>query len=454
MKPFLIQSLRFPILAVVLLFQMMGFQLYGDIKLTEVKRFNSSSLGWKENQDITEEFQKLISGIKPMSPDVPLNIYLKLEHRFRISGSHQLPDNFFLSATKGAGLDVTDAVKPKTNRALFELGNFNVLENLTIHFLNTPPLGPTGEKHEVHFTRRIGIQGNGKKALRILDCRLIGSINHHLRLTNCSDIQVTGAHIAGGHWSILLTNCNYLVFRRCLIEKCQGDGIKTGGGAGGAVRNVLVKECVFQDNLRDGIDTTGGFNHSFIRKSIFRRLGVSGLDLKSHYESRTGNIDELAPENVGIQVEDCLFHDMPNALVITTLDAGRRKGPEHALLNAKNMKKYAAHDIQVRDCIVGYAEKPLRPAKEGGYGVNYPSINGEHMRFILFKDAYDVRYSNIRLSGERIYPVHISSIGGSNHLTQEAADAIHPTISGTLSKEPAPPIKPGQTDIPFPIGPQ
>ena len=449
MKPLLIQSLRFPILAVVLLFQTDQNQLYSKSPTTNFKLHRSSDLGWKKNQDITEPFQKLVADKKLKSGDE-----LRLEQKFRISGSHSLPDNFKLSAIKGADLNVIDAAKPTSSRALFELGNNCSIENLTINYLNTPPLGPTGEKHEVHFTRRLGIQAKGKKNLRIKNCRLVGSIGHHLRLTQCSNIEVTGTHVAGGHWSILLTNCDQLVFRNCLIEKCQGDGIKTGGGAGGAVRNVLVENCVFQDNLRDGIDTTGGFNHSIIRKSIFRRLGVSGLDLKSHYESRTGNIDDLAPENVGILVEDCLFHDMPNALVITTLDAGRRKGPEHALLNAKNMKKYAAHDIEVRDCIVGHAEKPLRPAKEGGYGVNYPSNKGEHMRLILFKDAYDVRYSNIRLSGERINPIQIGSIGGSNHLTQEAANAIKPTISGTISKEPAPPIKPGQTDIPFPIGPQ
>ena len=419
------------------------------VSASHAKVHLSTDYGWKAGQDISDPLQKLLADGKFQSGDE-----LRLAHKYKIAGSHQLPDNFTLSATKGAGLDVTDAVKSKTNRALLEIGNHNTLKNLTIDFLNTPPLGPTGEKHEVHFTRRLGIQGKGKKGLRIEDCRLIGSIGHHLRLTQCSDIQVIGTHVAGGHWSILLTNCDQLVFRRCLIEKCQGDGIKTGGGAGGAVRNVLVENCVFQDNLRDGIDTTGGFNHSIIRNCIFRRLKVSGLDLKSHYESRTGNIKELAPENIGIRVEKCLFLDMPNALVITTLDGGRRKGPGHALLNASNMKEYAAHDIEVADCIVGHAEKPLRKAKEGGYGVNYPSAEDEHMRLILFKDAYDVRYSNIRFSGERIRPVQIGSIGGSNHLTQEAADAIEPTISGTLSKEPAPMYEAGQTDIPFKVGPK
>lgn len=156
---------------------------------------------------------------------------------------------------------------------------------------------------------------------------MVGSINHHIKLIQCSDLKVIGCHIAGGHWSVFLSAVDGLVFRRCLIEKCQGDGIKTGDGSKGIVRNVVVEDCVFQDNLRDGIDTTGGFNKALIRNCIFRRLGTAGLDLKSHYELKTGRIEDHAPENVGIVVENCLFHDMPNAVILTTLDCGRRDGP-------------------------------------------------------------------------------------------------------------------------------
>lgn len=218
------------------------------------------------------------------------------------------------------------------------------------------------------------------------------------------------------------------------------------------MRKVLVENCVFQDNGRDGIDTTGGFNNSFVRNCVFRRLGVSGLDLKSHYESRTGRIEELAPENIGILVEKCLFHDMPNALVITTLDCGRRTGNE--LLNSANMKKYAPHDIDINHCVFGHVEKPLRTAHQGGYGVNYPDDRGEHMRMILVKDAYDIRYKDARIFGDRVTPVHISSIGGSRHLSKEAAEGIIPGITGNVLDEPAKPVKAGVTKVPFACGPQ
>ena len=126
----------------------------------------------------------------------------------------------------------------------------------------------------MNFTKRLGIQARGKHHLLIENCRLVGSIGHHLKLMDCSKPKIIGCHIAGGHWSVYLIGITDPVFRRCLIEKCQGDAIKTGGGSSGVVRGALVEDCVFQDNLRDGIDTTGGFNDSVVRNSIFRRLGV------------------------------------------------------------------------------------------------------------------------------------------------------------------------------------
>ena len=413
------------------------------------KVHHSSDFGWTANRDVTGGFADLLE-----SGRLKAGEELVLDHRYRIRGSHTLPDRFTLSAVDGAGLDVTDAAKPTSGRPLLDLGNHNTLRNLTIAYLNTPELGPTGEKHGVNFTRRLGIQASGKHTLRIENCRLTGSIGHHLRLTDCRNVEVAGCHIAGGHWSVYLVGVSDLVFRRCLIEKCQGDAIKTGGGSTGAVRKVLVEHCVFQDNLRDGIDTTGGFNDAVVRHCIFRRLGTSGMDIKSHYESRTGRIADLAPENIGIRVEKCVFHDMPNAIVLTTLDCGRRKGPGHELLTAANMRQYAPHDIAVNDCVVGYAETPLRSTREGGYGVNYPSDEGEHMRMIFLKDAYGIRYRNARLCGDRVRPVYVRSIGGSRHLSKEAARAIEPTVTGNVIGEQAPPIQPGVTEPPFACGPR
>ena len=409
----------------------------------------SSDFGWEADQDVSEVFDDLLENGKLQPGDE-----LVLDQTYRISGNHALPDNITLSAVEGAGFDVTDAVEPKNNRPLLELGDNTTLRNLTITYLNTPELGPTGEKRGVTFTRRKGIYARGKSNLRIENCRLTGSIGNHLKLIDCRNVEVIGSHIAGGHWTVHLVGVRDIVFRRCLIEKCQGDAIKTGGGSkrsGGATREVLVENCVFQDNLRDGIDTTGGFNDSVVRNCIFRRMGVSGMDIKSHYESRTGDLSDLAPENIGIRVEECLFHDMANAVVLTTSDRGYRKGPGNELLTAENVEEYVPHDIEIVECVVGHAEKPLRPRGKGGYGVDYPSEEGEHMRMIFLKDAHSVRYLNVRLSGERIRPVLVRP---GRSLCKGASEALDRTVTGNVLDEPAPPIKPGVTEVAFDCGPQ
>ena len=60
------------------------------------------------------------------------------------------------------------------------------------------------------------------------------------------------------------------------------------------------------------------------------------------------------------------------------------------------------------------------------------------MRMILPKDAYSIRYRDARLSDERIKPVQIGSIGGSRHLSEEAAQTLERTVTGNIVEEPAP----------------
>ena len=64
---------------------------------------HSSEFGWSADQDVTEQFAALLESGK-LKP----NEELVLDHKYRIRGSHSLPDSFTLSAVKGAGFDVTD----------------------------------------------------------------------------------------------------------------------------------------------------------------------------------------------------------------------------------------------------------------------------------------------------------------------------------------------------------
>jgi len=398
------------------------------------KTVHSSDLGWKEGEDITTKFKSLLGtqGVKAGDEFI-------LDHTYRVGGTHKLPDDFTLSAKKGAGFEVTDA---KTNgKPLLELGNKTTLNNLTITYLNTPELGVRTHKRGVDFLDKRGITVSGKSDILIKNCRLEGMISNHISIRNCKQPKVIGCHIIGGFWAVTGSGKD-LVFKECFFEKSCCDGFK--GGADG----ILFENCVFQHS-RDGIDTTGGLNDAVVRNCIFRRLWVSGLDLKSHY-SRAGDLGR--PENVGILIEKCLFSDVPNAVVLTTLDDRRRKGGED-LLTAANMKKYAPHDIDINDCVFGHVEKPLLPSKKGGYGVDYPK-EGEHMRLILLKDAYDIRYKDARIFGDRIMPVYIHTIGGGKALSKEAADSIDRKATGNILKEPATPPKPGDTTVPFACGPQ
>jgi len=397
---------------------------------------HSADLGWEPMQNVSEAFAKLLKEgvLKP-------GVDLRLDQMYRISGSYVLPDNVTISAVKGGGFHIIDA---KENSApLFKIGNGNVLNNVIFHYVNTPELGGRGIKHGVDFFDKQSLWASDKQDILIKNCRLEGMIAIHIRLDRCKRVRLIGCHIIGGFWAVSPDVTDFVV-RRCLFEKACCDGMKV------SLRRALVEDCVFQ-NSRDGIDSTGGLNDTIIRNSIFRRLHVSGLDIKSHYSSKEG----LKPENVNILVEECQFYDLPNAFVFTTEDYGlAKRGPEHALLTADNVKTYAPHDIDINNCLIGHSEKPLLTSHQGGYGVDYPTNEGEYMRIFLLKDAYSIRYRDLRISGDRIKEAYIRSMGGTTHLSAEAGKALDHSLTGNVLDKPAPPIKPGQTQAPFSCGPQ
>lgn len=154
-----------------------------------------------------------------------------------------------------------------------------------------------------------------------------------------------------------------------------------------------------------------------------------------------------------IRIENCQFYDMPNGITLTTIDGGRRRGPGQELITPANIKECAPHNIDVINCVFGHVETPLRPRKQRGFGVDYPK-KGEHMRMFLIKDAYDIRYKDIRFLGQRIRPYHIGSIGGSKDLSREAAQAFKRTVTGNILPAQATSVLPGATKPPFLCGPR
>ena len=421
------------ITAVLLLCVLFALPLQAEV-------YHSSDFGWEADQDVSEEFAGLFKSGKLGKGDE-----FVLEHTYRVSGSYELPEDFTLSAVKGAGFEVTD-VKQGNYHPFLVLNDGNTVRNLTINYLNTPHLDDprSGITHGEDFIDKAGISASGKKNLRLENLHLEGSIAHHVRLNDrCEKPEFIGCHMVGGFWTVVLS-AEDAVFRRCIFEKSHGDGIKTGWA-----KRPLVENCLFQDCGRDGIDTTGGWDESIVRDSIFRRLGVSGLDLKSHYNKKS---DLDSPENVGILIENCTFLDMPNAVVFTTLDAGLKAQGEY-FLNAENAEKYVPHDVDINNCTIGHVETPKVKEKKGGWGVNYPTQAGEYMRLLLVKDAHSIRYRNIRFQGERIMPVYFHSGGGTRYLSEEAASVVNYGVHGTIAG-PAPTAKPGVKEAPFACGPQ
>jgi hypothetical protein len=391
----------------------------------------STDLGWKAGQDVTTSVTAHLKDGTFKTGDE-----LVLVHVFRIGGTHQLPDDFVLRAEKGGGFDVIDAT-PDNNAHFLRLGNRNTLSNLILRYLNTPKPGPgagTNPTRGVHFHPKTGIYAKGKCDIRIERCRLEGSLSHHLRLSDCPGPSMTGCHLIGGFWTVYLEGgVTDALFRECLIEKCQGDAIKTGRGGTFGVQRVRVERCVFQDCGRDGIDTTGGWKDCIVRETVFRRL-FSGMDIKSIYEKPS----DLSPDirNTGILVERCTFTDIANCITFSTLDRGLQRNKGAYFLDAERAKEYAPHDVDINDCI-------------------FERTGARNVRMLLLKGGHTIRYKNARFWGDRIGTVGYTNVFktfGPNSLSREVSEALNHDVTGTLGPS-GNAREPGNVSVPFACGP-
>ena len=401
---------------------------------------HSSALGWSAGEDVSEAFASALENGELAAGDE-----LVLEHMYKITGTYALPENFTLSAVKGAGFEVTDTGE-KDNHEFLILDHKNTLRNLTIRYPNTPTPKRSTKRIKTVQPRK-GIYAEGKDDLRFENCHFTGHIGQHVRLKGGNNAQFIGCHIVGGYWTVFLVDeVTNPVFRNCVIEKSQGDGIKTGKNPnGGGTQNPLVENCVFQDNARDGIDTTGGWKDAVVRNTVFRRV-FAGLDIKTHLRTKA----HLAPSirNSGIRIENCRFIDIPNAIVLTTADRGLRHRGEH-FLTAENAPEHAPHDIDINNCTFGRTGKP-------GHAIGHSTKIQQKMRMLLVKAAHSVHYRNARFFGDDIQLVGIFNaykLSGGKNISKEAFEALNYNIGGTVAGPDAP-EKPGETGVSFTYGPQ
>lgn len=400
--------------------------------------YHSSALGWTAGEDVTTAFAGLFDSTLGSGDE------LILDDIYEIGGTHQLPDDFTLSAVKGAGFDVIDAT-PDNGSTFLLLGNRTVLRNLTITYVGTPAVGPQGTNptRGVDFFPRTGVAASAVEGVRVEHCRFYGSIGHHLKLNACAAPQVLSTHFVGGYWTVVLGgDVTDAVFRDCVFEKCQGDGIKTLRAGSQGVKRPLVENCVFQDCGRDGIDTTGGWKDAIVRGCTFRRL-FSGMDIKSFFEAE----EHLSTDcmNTGILIEQCEFTDMGSCITFSTIDRGLQYNDSTYFLDSASAQLYAPHDIDINDCIFERtsAYKPDQP-------------DGIAMNMLLLKGGHSVRYSNAQFLGNGIREAKYSNVFdtfGPGSLSEEVSDALNHSVSGTLGAA-GPARAPGDTTVSFEYGPQ
>lgn len=391
---------------------------------------HSSDLGWTDGQDVTDSFEDFLNNTFQPGDE------LRLDHTYQIHGTHELPDNFTLSAVVGAGFEVTDADSDQ-GRQFLHLGNGNTLSNLTLTYLNTPAPGPRGTNpvSGQDYYPMTGITVSDKSDIRIEYCKMHGSIGHHLKVAGGSEIEVVGSHMLGGFWTTYLAgNVSNVTFQHTVVEQFQGDAIKTGRGGAFGVKSVLVDSCVFQDGGRDGIDTTGGFLDSTVRNTIMRRL-FSGLDIKSYFESEEHlSMDCL---NQNISIENSTFVDMANAVVLSTIDRGLEYNDGVHFLTPDSAQVFAPHDVDIQDCI-------------------FERTGESDVRMLLMKGGHSVAYDNAQFCGEGIGEVKYTNVFdtfGPDTLSEEVSDALNHSVSGTLGAA-CLASAPGDTSVPFAYGPQ
>jgi hypothetical protein len=310
--------------------------------------YYSSDFGWNNGQDVSDSFKDLLySKFKPGD-------HFILEGEFKVSGKElKLPNDFTLSAVKGGGFEIQDG-NQYTNYFL-ELGQNNVLSNLTItHKVGTDNLNKQ--------TFRINDSDN----VKIINCSFEGKVGTFVDAQAGDGLVVRNTQFDGGYYQLRLGRVDGSLIEQSLFKNSFGDGIKTERGNGVGPNNVVVNGSVFENNLRDGIDTAGGFLNGIISNSIFRNNAQKAIDIKTVYEySSDINVSHL---NKNILITGSEFYGHNNAIGIITID---RIG----FINSSNADKWVVQDVTVADSIFKGA------------------------RMLNVDDAYDISWKDITLLG-------------------------------------------------------
>lgn len=355
------------------------------------KVIKTSDLAWAANEDVTVKLKNLLGTVEPGDE-------IQFSHLYRLSADDiQLPNDLILSGVSGAGFVLLDTMT--ASKQFLKFGSRNTIYNLI--FKDRDPLAA---KDKVLTNNKWAFEINDKKDVKFVDTYIGTNAKTNLRIFSSERLSFIGVHFQYSYFQVLMgAPSKDIRVERSLFSDSYGDGIKTARNGGLGVSNFVVQDSVYEDNLRDGIDTTGGFTNAVVKGTIFRRNDVSGLDLKNIYE-REQDIERLGRGNDNIRIEDCEFINTTNALVLTTLD---RLTPQ--FISDSNHQHYMPNNILIKNSIVEH------------HGQGWT-------RLMLVKDAYNISWEGVQLLGNgatapRIY--------GTRNYPARSSDRDRPNISRT-----------------------
>lgn len=316
--------------------------------------WRTSELGWKSGQDVSDELARLVE------IDLEPGDTLFLDGMYRVSGTGlRLPADFTLDAQPGGGFEIQDAAS--TRNALFELGDRNTLKNVTF-------------AHVGANTQKKTISARNADDVIVTDTKFVGDAGIFIDVVFSDNLTIQDSHFSGGRYQVRLLGdvANFKV-DGSLFEGASHDGIKTVRTGDVGTVGAVVTNSVFENNKRDGIDTTGGFKDGVVDNVIFRNNGVSGMDIKTPFNS-TDHLNAGA-DNTNIVVRNSQFIDNPSAIVTTTND-------NVGILTAQNVDRYAVNNVRLVDSIA---------ENTGARG---------NVRVFLIKDSHNVYGENVKLLGD------------------------------------------------------
>lgn len=319
---------------------------------------DTATIGWTNGQEVRDDLTQLLGTL-----DAGDTVHLRGLYQLA-PGGVTIPDGVSITATPGSGFQLLDIAGG--SGPWIRLGSCARWHNVTM--VDTEARGPEAF---VRTNNKTALYVDGEDVV-ISQAFFDTNTKVQLELRGVSDVRIHSTHFENGYYTVLIRpQTQDVQITDSRFSNSFGDGIKTIGGGASDVRRMLVSNSVFENNARDGIDTTAGWRNSLVEGTIFRGNGVSGMDIKNVYNTESDLHPAGAP-NSNIRIVRSEFIDQPNGIVLTTNDKAQTLTEQSDALHLVN-------NIAVEDIIV---------ERNSGGG-----------RGLLIKDAHTVSWDGVQLLG-------------------------------------------------------